>query len=67
LQARARHIQSLTQAELYEMNSIVTGLTASELFQLRDNYFRDGSFLSFIGNLDGWTMNQVRFVDVTVN
>ena len=59
LQSQGRHIESLSQSELYELNSLLTGFTPSELLQLRNEYFRDGNFLSFIGNLDGWTIAQV--------
>jgi hypothetical protein len=41
------------------LNTILTGFTPSELLQLRNEYFRDGNFLSFIGNLDDWTIDQV--------
>jgi hypothetical protein len=60
LQNQGRHIQALSQVELYQLNSILTGFTPSELHQLRNEYFRDENFLSFIGNLDGWTTEQVK-------
>jgi hypothetical protein len=59
LQNQGRHIHSLSQSELYDLNSILTGFTPSELLQSRNEYFRDGNFLSFIGNLDDWTIAQV--------
>ncbi|CAF4644370.1 unnamed protein product, partial [Rotaria magnacalcarata] len=34
--------------------------TSSELLQLRSELFRNGNFLSFIGNLDGWTGDQLK-------
>ena len=46
-------------SELYELNSILTGFTQGELFQIRTDYFQDGNFLSFVGNLHGWTTDQV--------
>jgi len=60
LQSQGRHIQSLSQSELYELNSILTGFTPGELFQLRNEHFHDGNFLSFIGNLNGWTVDQLQ-------
>ncbi|CAF0812715.1 unnamed protein product [Rotaria sordida] len=60
LQNEGRHIQSLTQPELYRLNSILPGFTPSELLQLRNEHFRDGNFLSSIGNLDGWTKDQLK-------
>lgn len=60
LQSQGRHIQSLSQSELYELNSILTGFTPSELLQLRNEHFRDSNFLSFIGNLDGWSVDQLK-------
>ncbi|UJR27835.1 hypothetical protein I4U23_009101 [Adineta vaga] len=60
LQNQGRHIQSFSQSELYELNSILTGFTPNELLQLRTEYFRDGYFLSFIGNLDNWTSAQLK-------
>ncbi|CAF4173071.1 unnamed protein product, partial [Rotaria magnacalcarata] len=54
LKSQGRHIQSIGQSELYKLNSVLTGFTSSELLQLRSELFRNGNFLSFIGNLDGW-------------
>lgn len=39
---------------------MLVGFTSNELLQLRNELFRNGNFLSFIGNLDGWTGDQVR-------
>ncbi|CAF1022731.1 unnamed protein product [Rotaria sp. Silwood1] len=60
LQSQGRHIQSLGQSELYKLNSILPGFTSSELSQLRNEHFHDGNFLSAIGNLDGWTGDQLK-------
>ncbi|CAF1147413.1 unnamed protein product, partial [Adineta ricciae] len=60
LQNQGRHIQSLSQSELYQLNSILIGFNPNELLQLRTEYFRDGYFLSFIGNLNGWTLAQLK-------
>ncbi|CAF2351851.1 unnamed protein product [Rotaria sp. Silwood2] len=60
LQNQGRHIQSLSQPELYKLNSILPGFTPSELLQIRNEHFRDGNFLSTIGNLDGWTGDQLK-------
>lgn len=59
MEGRNRHVQSLNPAELYEVNTILTGFTPGQLTELRNQHFRDSNFLSFIGNLDGWTMEQV--------
>ncbi|CAM4889254.1 unnamed protein product [Rotaria socialis] len=60
LKSQGRHIQSIGQPELYKLNSVLTGFTSSELLQLRSELFRNGNFLSFIGNLDGWTGDQLK-------